>query len=224
MSQKRILIVDDEPSIRFLLSAVVEQADYTADVAEDGFSALRKIQESKPDLVITDLRMPNMNGFELLSVIRSRFPEIPTIAVSGEFLACTIDQGPLADAFFQKGNYFHSGIFGKNFRFAWKATGSQGACGSRRVYLAADRRCPGYAYLCGMLAIIPDRSLRRASRISEANNLYFLWSATRYSTSCCRDGSGFEPIISYSHRTLHISRKGTFRCRSRTGASSISNG
>ena len=113
MSQKRILIVDDEPSIRFLLSAVVEQADYTADVAEDGFSALRKIQESKPDLVITDLRMPNMNGFELLSVIRSRFPEIPTIAVSGEFLACSIDQGPLADAFFQKGNYSIPEFLGK---------------------------------------------------------------------------------------------------------------
>ena len=113
MTQKKILIVDDEPSIRFLLSAVVEQAGYTVDVAEDGFSALRKIQESKPDLVITDLRMPNMNGFELLSVIRSRFPEMPTIAISGEFLACTIDEGPLADAFFQKGNYSISDFLGK---------------------------------------------------------------------------------------------------------------
>jgi CheY-like chemotaxis protein len=113
MTNKKILIVDDEPSIRFLLSTIVQQAGYTVDVAEDGFSALRKMQDSKPDLVITDLRMPNMNGFELLSVIRGRFPEIPTVAVSGEFLACSIDQGPLADAFFQKGNYSIPDFLGK---------------------------------------------------------------------------------------------------------------
>lgn len=105
MKQKKILLVDDEPSIRFVLTAVLEQAGYAVEVAEDGFAALRKIHESVPDLVITDLRMPNMNGFELLSVIRHRFPDTPTIAISGEFLACQIDEGALADAFFQKGSY-----------------------------------------------------------------------------------------------------------------------
>ena len=105
MRKKRILLVDDEPSIRFVLGAVLEQAGYQVELAEDGFNALRKIQETMPDLVITDLRMPNMNGFELLSVIRSRFAQLPTVAISGEFLACQIDEGPLADAFFQKGNY-----------------------------------------------------------------------------------------------------------------------
>ncbi len=105
MSQKRILLVDDEPSILIVLRAVIEQAGYTVDVAEDGFAALRKIQRAKPDLIITDLRMPNMNGFELLSVIRSRFPELPTIAISGEFVAVDLQVGPLADAFFEKGHY-----------------------------------------------------------------------------------------------------------------------
>lgn len=105
MSKKRILLVDDEPSIRFVLTAILEQARYAVDVAEDGFAALHKIQHVMPDLVITDLRMPNMNGFELLSVIRTRFPELPTIAISGEFLTVDAQQGPLADAFFQKGNY-----------------------------------------------------------------------------------------------------------------------
>jgi CheY-like chemotaxis protein len=99
------LLVDDEPSIRFVLSAVLEQAGYMVDVAEDGFAALRSLQHNFPDLLITDLRMPNMNGFELLSVVRTRFPGLPTIAISGEFLACQIHQGPLADAFFQKGHY-----------------------------------------------------------------------------------------------------------------------
>ena len=105
MDSKRILLVDDEPSIRVLLGAVLKQAGYTVEVAEDGFAALRAIQQQMPDIVITDLRMPNMNGFELLSVIRNRFPELPTVAISGEFLACQISEGPLADAFFQKGSY-----------------------------------------------------------------------------------------------------------------------
>jgi CheY-like chemotaxis protein len=105
MQPKKILLVDDEPNIRLVLSAVLERAGYVVESAEDGFLALRTIQHTKPDLVITDLRMPNMNGFELLSVIRTRFPELPTIAISGEFLSIDLHEGPLADAFFQKGNY-----------------------------------------------------------------------------------------------------------------------
>ncbi|MGH9522940.1 MAG: response regulator [Terriglobales bacterium] len=101
---KRILLVDDEPSIRFVLGAVLEQAGYKVDSAEDGFVALRKLQSAMPDLVVTDLRMPNMNGFELLSVLRTRFPQLPTIAISGEFLR-SADESPIADAFFQKGSY-----------------------------------------------------------------------------------------------------------------------
>ena len=111
--KKNILLVDDEPSIRFLLRTVLEQAGYAVEVAEDGFIALRKMQQSVPDLLITDMRMPNMNGFELLSVIRTRFPELPTIAISGEFLAVHIEEGSLADAFFQKGNYSISEFLGK---------------------------------------------------------------------------------------------------------------
>ena len=103
--KKRILLVDDEPHIRVVLSAVLAQAGYDVDTAEDGFVALRKVQNCKPDLVITDLRMPNMNGFELLSVVRTRFPELPTVAISGEFLTLEIHEGLLADAFFQKGSY-----------------------------------------------------------------------------------------------------------------------
>jgi len=113
VNQNRILLVDDEPGIRIVLSAVLEKAGYAIDVAEDGFAALRKIQQRKPDLVITDLRMPNMNGFELLFVIRTRFPGLPTIAISGEFLTAIVQQGPLADAFFQKGNYELSDFLGK---------------------------------------------------------------------------------------------------------------
>ena len=105
MSPKKILLVDDEPNIRFVLTAVLEQSGYQVESAEDGFVALRRIQKSVPDLVITDLRMPNMNGFELLSVLRTRFPELATVVISGEFLTVNGQQGALGDAFFEKGNY-----------------------------------------------------------------------------------------------------------------------
>lgn len=103
MNKKRILLVDDEPNIRILLGSILQQAGYIIDVAEDGYSALRKVQHALPDMIITDLRMPNMSGFELLSVIRTRFPELPAIAISGEFVS--VHEEPLADAFFQKGHY-----------------------------------------------------------------------------------------------------------------------
>ena len=105
MSSKKILVVDDEPSIRTVMAAVLENEGYTVAVAEDGYDALRKIQQQAPDLLITDLRMPNMDGFELLSVVRGRFPEMPTVAISGEFLRSGADEGLLAEAFFQKGSY-----------------------------------------------------------------------------------------------------------------------
>ena len=88
-----------------LLGAVLKQAGYSVEVAEDGFEALRKLQQVKPDLVITDFRMPNMNGFELLAVLRNHHPEIPTVGISGEFVSIEIEGGTLADAFFQKGSY-----------------------------------------------------------------------------------------------------------------------
>lgn len=103
--KKTILLVDDESNIRLVLSAVLERSGFEVLTAEDGFAALKAVQKSLPDLVITDLRMPNMNGFELLSVLRSRYPELPTVAISGEFLTIDVGAGPIADAFFQKGNY-----------------------------------------------------------------------------------------------------------------------
>jgi DNA-binding response OmpR family regulator len=63
-----------------------------------------------PDVIISDLRMPNMSGFELLSIVRRRFPHVPVIAISGEF-AGTMPVGVLADAFFAKGNYQPEELF-----------------------------------------------------------------------------------------------------------------
>jgi DNA-binding NarL/FixJ family response regulator len=56
----------------------------------------------EPDLIVSDLKMPNMSGFDFLSIARRRFPQIPTIAVSGEFHPPVEPLGVLADAFFAK--------------------------------------------------------------------------------------------------------------------------
>ena len=71
-------------------------------LAKDGFAALALLRGALPDLIVTDLKMPNMSGFELLSVVRRRFPQIPTIAISGEFHPPVEPLGVLADGFFAK--------------------------------------------------------------------------------------------------------------------------
>jgi CheY-like chemotaxis protein len=70
--------------------------------AEDGFEGLAALKQSLPDIIISDLQMPNMNGFEFLSVVRRRFPAIPVIATSGEFSGLSVPESVLADAFFPK--------------------------------------------------------------------------------------------------------------------------
>ncbi|MGA2635130.1 MAG: response regulator [Terracidiphilus sp.] len=103
-TKAKILIVDDEPSIRGAISAVLTEIGYGVRCAEDGHSALRELSREIPDIVLSDLHMPGMTGFELLSVLRRRFPEIHTIAMSGSFSGDEVPSGVAADAFYQKGS------------------------------------------------------------------------------------------------------------------------
>lgn len=72
--------------------------------AGDGLCALHEIQNEVPKLLLSDLNMPNMSGFELLSVVRRRFPAIWTIAMSGSFSGNEAHSGVAADGFYQKGS------------------------------------------------------------------------------------------------------------------------
>ena len=101
----RVLIVDDEPLVLETSAAIVRSFGFTVRTAPDGFAALKILREVLPDIVLSDLRMPNMSGFELLSIVRRRFPHIPTIGISGEFILATMPLGLLVDHFFQKGGY-----------------------------------------------------------------------------------------------------------------------
>jgi CheY-like chemotaxis protein len=65
LTESRILIVDDEEQIRNLLSAILSKEGYAIEEASDGFYAGVKVSQFKPDLIILDLNMPNMDGFEV---------------------------------------------------------------------------------------------------------------------------------------------------------------
>jgi len=101
----RVLIVDDEPLLLQASAAMVRGFGFTVRTAKDGFVALQILRDVLPDIIISDLRMPNMSRFELLSIVRRRFPHIPTIGISGEFILASMPLGLLADHFFQKGGY-----------------------------------------------------------------------------------------------------------------------
>jgi len=70
MAKKKILVVDDEASLRELVSAILEQEGYDVTTAEDGEECFRKLKNMKPDLVLLDMMMPGMSGREVCEKIR----------------------------------------------------------------------------------------------------------------------------------------------------------
>ena len=72
--------------------------------AEDGFSALDEIAKEPPEILLSDLNMPGMSGFELLAVVRRQFSAVRTIAMSGVFSGDKVPSGVAADAFYEKGS------------------------------------------------------------------------------------------------------------------------
>jgi len=100
---QKILVVDDNISLRSTLSVVLAALGYEVRSAMDGFSALNEIRKGVPDVLLSDLNMPGMSGFELLSVVSRRFPQIRVIAMSGAFSEHTVPPNVAADAFYRKG-------------------------------------------------------------------------------------------------------------------------
>jgi CheY-like chemotaxis protein len=77
---KTILIVDDNSAIRSLLRSLIEQAGFAVcGEAENGRKAIEQALQLKPDLILLDLQMPEMNGAEAASVLKHRLPEVPII-------------------------------------------------------------------------------------------------------------------------------------------------
>ena len=98
----RLLIVDDDPMIATTLSDIFRGFGHQVRTAGDGFSALGQIRTEVPDILLSDLNMPCMSGFELLSIIRRRLPEVFVIAFSAAFSGEEVPAGIAADAFYEK--------------------------------------------------------------------------------------------------------------------------
>jgi two-component system response regulator MprA len=78
----RILIVDDEQDARELIASVLGEAGYSVELAGDGFEAINKLSAVRPDLVLTDLRMPGLTGVDLAQRIRA-LGDVPIILMTG---------------------------------------------------------------------------------------------------------------------------------------------
>ncbi|MBI3890147.1 MAG: response regulator, partial [Candidatus Wallbacteria bacterium] len=105
----RILVVDDESGIRMVCREALERMNHEVIECEDGLQALSKLQDSPFDLILMDLKMPNMDGAEMLAKLRSTDPRTPVLIMTG-----LIDEDMLAsvphDAF--------SGILKKPFQIS----------------------------------------------------------------------------------------------------------
>jgi CheY-like chemotaxis protein len=80
-----VMVVDDEPDVRYLLRVILEEAGYGVVEAAHGEAALEQVQHSPPQLVITDQMMPLMNGGELIARLRAgeSTKAIPIVMISG---------------------------------------------------------------------------------------------------------------------------------------------
>ncbi|MFH1142194.1 MAG: response regulator [Candidatus Uhrbacteria bacterium] len=84
MSKSNILLIDDEELCSNLYKELLESKGFKVDVAQDGAEALKKLKVKKPDLILLDLVMPNMNGFDFLNVMKKQknLSDVPVIVLS----------------------------------------------------------------------------------------------------------------------------------------------
>lgn len=82
-TRKRVLVVDDEETIRDLLSRTLALADYQVDAVADASAALLRIRSDRYDLLVSDLRMPGIDGLTLIQQVRAAGAGIPVIIITG---------------------------------------------------------------------------------------------------------------------------------------------
>ncbi|MET0425664.1 MAG: response regulator transcription factor [Actinoplanes sp.] len=75
----RVLVVDDDPGIRGLLTSALQFAGYEVDVAADIPQALDRVQTSPPDVIVLDVMLPGGSGFDVLALVRARSIEVPVL-------------------------------------------------------------------------------------------------------------------------------------------------
>jgi DNA-binding response OmpR family regulator len=80
---RQVLIIDDDRIVRDALAQVLQHAGYIVTCAADGVRGLATFREQRPDIIITDIIMPEKEGIETIIEIRAEAPEIPILAISG---------------------------------------------------------------------------------------------------------------------------------------------
>jgi len=90
MEKKKILIVDDELACRVMMLKVLKSDNYQIDVVENGRQAIDRIEKISYDLIITDYSMPEIDGLELMRIIRARYPDMPILFVTGTESVCDL--------------------------------------------------------------------------------------------------------------------------------------
>lgn len=81
--KKKILVIDDEPGIRGLLATILERKGYAVLLAENGRKGLDLFRRERPDLIVLDLKMPEMDGITVLQDIRAVTEETPVVILTG---------------------------------------------------------------------------------------------------------------------------------------------
>ena len=84
-TQRRILVVEDSKDILFLMKTELEWGGYVVDIASDGYEGLKLAESNCPDVIVSDIQMPGLDGFEFVRRLREtpRLATVPTIALSG---------------------------------------------------------------------------------------------------------------------------------------------
>jgi len=104
MRTHRILVVDDLKDIRDMLLQILNGLGYEAYAANDGTEALEKLENNPFDMVISDVKMPSMDGLSLLKLLKQRSPELPVVLIAGHNSSVTLYKAAhyKADGFLQK--------------------------------------------------------------------------------------------------------------------------
>ena len=79
----KILVIDDEPQVRRLIRQMLTRAGHTVQEASDGAEGLAQLRVDPPDLIITDILMPNKEGIETIRDVRRQVPGLPILVISG---------------------------------------------------------------------------------------------------------------------------------------------
>jgi len=92
----KILLIDDDALVRFSLAMMLRDAQHEVVTAENGYAGMQLLRKERPDVVVTDIIMPDQEGFETIIEIKREHPGIKVIAISGGLRQGNLDILPMA--------------------------------------------------------------------------------------------------------------------------------